>query len=170
VLKLRSGDDAAAALLEELYREPLLRFARGYLGAQDAEDAVQDILCTVLAAETVPDDFRVWIYTVTRRRCLNLLRGRGRRRDAAPLPERIDLPGTLRGQLTRLTEAERGRRVQEALAALPEAQREVLRLRYTEQLSRAEIARVLDVPEARVKSRLYEAMKKLREHPSLAGD
>ena len=43
----------------------------------------------------------------------------------------------------------------------------MLRLRYAEGLSRAEIAYVLEVPESVVKSRLFEGLKKLREHTSL---
>jgi RNA polymerase sigma factor (sigma-70 family) len=53
------------------------------------------------------------------------------------------------------------------LAELPESQREVLHLRYAEDLSRADIAEVLDIPEPVVKSRLYEGMVKLRTHDSL---
>ena len=45
----------------------------------------------------------------------------------------------------------------------------MLRLRYAEGLSRAEIACVLEVPESVVKSRLFEGLKKLREHTSLLG-
>ena len=50
---------------------------------------------------------------------------------------------------------------------LSEAQREAIRLRYVEDLSRAEIAEVLDLPESVVKSRLFESLKKLREQASL---
>jgi RNA polymerase sigma-70 factor (ECF subfamily) len=48
------------------------------------------------------------------------------------------------------------------IAALPEDQREVLRLRYAEGLLRDEIAEVLDIPLSVVKSRIYEALKALR--------
>ena len=40
--------------------------------------------------------------------------------------------------------------------------REVLWLRYTEELSRAEIADVLEIPEPIVKSRIYEGLERLR--------
>ena len=51
--------------------------------------------------------------------------------------------------------------------ATVEAQREVLRLRYVEDLTRGEIAEVLEVPESAVKSRLFETLKRLREKASL---
>ena len=56
------------------------------------------------------------------------------------------------------------------LAAPPLEQREVICLRHGEELSREEIAYVFDIPEATVKSRLFQALKKLREHTSLLDD
>jgi RNA polymerase sigma factor (sigma-70 family) len=56
------------------------------------------------------------------------------------------------------------------LSTLRPAQREVLRLRYTENLSRSEIAEVLDISESVVKSQLFEGLEKLRNHPSLIED
>ena len=43
----------------------MVRLAWGYLSdLDDAEDAAQEIFCKVLEAETVPDDFRAWLYRV----------------------------------------------------------------------------------------------------------
>ncbi|MCG8409297.1 MAG: sigma-70 family RNA polymerase sigma factor [Phycisphaerales bacterium] len=53
------------------------------------------------------------------------------------------------------------------MATLPPTYHEVLRLRHVEGLSRAEIASVLEIPESVVESRLFEGLKKLREHTSL---
>jgi RNA polymerase sigma-70 factor (ECF subfamily) len=54
-------------------------------------------------------------------------------------------------------------RVREALAALPEADREVLVLRHLEQLSAREAAAVLGLTEAALKSRALRAMQRLRK-------
>ena len=70
----------------------------------------------------------------------------------------------LTGQLTRLVKMERHEKLRRLLDELPPAQHEVLRLRYTEGLSRSEIAQVLDITESVVKSRLYEGLEKLRGH------
>lgn len=51
------------------------------------------------------------------------------------------------------------------LAALPEGQREVLLLRFVDDLELAEIAAALEIPLGTVKSRLHEALRKLREDP-----
>jgi DNA-directed RNA polymerase specialized sigma24 family protein len=50
------------------------------------------------------------------------------------------------------------------VAGLPAEQREALRLRDVEGLGRAEIAYVLEIPEASVKTRLFEGLRKLRAH------
>lgn len=51
------------------------------------------------------------------------------------------------------------------LAALPEAQREVLLLRFVDDLELSEIADALSIPLGTVKSRLHQALQKLREDP-----
>jgi len=53
-------------------------------------------------------------------------------------------------------------RVQAALAELPARDREVLVLRYLEQLSNSEIAAVLEITEAAVKMRHLRAVERLR--------
>ena len=52
-----------------------------------------------------------------------------------------------------------------ALAGLPEAQREVLLLRYADGLSEVEIAAVLGIPQGTVKSRAHHALRCLRSDP-----
>lgn len=164
VVGLREGDGAAAQLLEQLYRKPLLAFAWGYLRDRDAaEDAVQDTFVNVMNSDTVPDAFRPWIYRITRNHCLNVLRAKGRRRDDARLATHVDVWQSAAGALTRFAEAERSHEVARALADLTPEQQEVLRLRYADGLSRDEVAQVLDVPESTVKSRLFAGLKRLRE-------
>lgn len=161
--------------MHRLYREALLRFCWGYLGRiEEAEDAVQDISYKVLSATDIPDAFRPWLYKIARNRCLNLLRQRARHNDRQALDSDRGqaLPGVsqvyeaLTGQLTQLVRNEARSNLAEMVQSLEETQREVLRLRYVEDLSRTEIAEVLDIPESVVKSRIFEGLKKLREHAS----
>ncbi len=168
VVRLRAGDADAGAVLVEFYREAMMRFCWAYLGsAEQAEDAVQEIFYKVLKARSVPDRFRPWLYRIARNHCLNAVRDRARRRPARDLPADSRLRDSATGYLTRLVKNERRARVAHLLAAMPAEYREVLHLRYGEELSRAEIAEVLELPESVVKSRLYEGLKKLREHSSL---
>ncbi len=165
---LRGGDARSGELLDHLYGRKLVRFCIGYVGdPTEAEDVVQDVFVKVLRNDAVPDNFRAWIYKICRNRCLDVLRGRGRRRDDQALLTNAPYKAELTGQLTRLVKEERHEKLRRLLDELPPAQTEVLRLRYTEGLSRAEIAEVLDIAESVVKSRLYEGLEKLRSHDSL---
>jgi len=168
VTRLRDGDPKAGNLLCDLYHPPLMRFCFRYLGSQEeAEDVVQEVFLRVLKNNALPLNFRAWIYKIARNRCLDVIRSRGRRRDDLDLPAASQLDADLTGCLTRLVRREQRVHLKRALAELPEDQREVLHLRYAEDLSRTEIAEVLDLPEPIVKSRLYEGMVRLRTHDSL---
>lgn len=169
--RLRAGDGEAGQLLDSSYRAAMLRFCRGYLGsAEEAEDAIQEIFCKVLATTQVPENFRAWLYRIARNHCLNLIRTRKRRRTDDDLPPDTQLHDEQTGNLTRLIRIEQHQRLADLLAMLSSSQREALRLRYTEGLSRAEVAEVLELPESVVKSRLFEGIKALREHTSLLTD
>ncbi len=170
VQKLRAGNNHAAILLDGLYREALTRFAWGYVGnVEDAADAVQEVFYKVLATREVPEKFRAWIYRVTRNHCLNVIRDGKRRRADDALKSQQDLADSLTGNLTRMEKEEERQRLVEALLLLSDDHQEVLRLRYTEGLSRQEISDVLDIPVPTVKSRLFEVLKKLRLGTDLGG-
>jgi len=167
VSRLRAKDPQAGAELHRLYHEALLRFCWGYLGRmEEAEDAVQDISCKVLTAVDIPDDFRPWLYKITRNHCLNLIRRRAIHKDGQPAAGVSQVYEALTGQLTQLVRNEARSRLADMVQSLDESQREVLRLRYVEDLSRAEIAEVLDLPESVVKSRIFEGLRRLREEAS----
>ena len=164
VALLRRGDPSAGTKLDNEYRGPLVRFCWGYLGKLDeAEDAVQEIYLKVLSADSVPDQFRLWIYKIARHHCLNVLRWRAARHDHATLPASSQIGAAMTGHLSRLARQEKHERLETLIQSLSVEQSEVLRLRYVENLSRAEIASILDLSEQLVKSRLFEGLKTLRE-------
>ncbi len=171
VARLVEGDPEAAGILDRVYRPALQRFCWGYLGnMEEAEDAVQDVWHKVLQADSVPDRFKPWLYKIARNHCCNLLRERARRKEGAELPAASQVDAALTGHLTRLVKGEVNSQLAAAVSGLTDRQREVLRLRYVEDLARAEIAEVLDVPESVVKSRLFESMKRLREQVAMLED
>ncbi len=67
------------------------------------------------------------------------------------------------GPQEQLERDEELRRVQAAIALLPEPHRLTLVLRYYSELSEAEIAEALDIPIGTVKSRLHAARVRLQE-------
>jgi len=159
--QLPAGD--AAGWLERTFRGPMVTFCYGYLGRlEDAEDAVQEVFCRALRSGRTPDNLKAWLYKIARNHCLNELRNRNRRRDGAALAGQPDVQAMLTGNLTRLVKGEQRSRLGRMLVGLPEMYQEVLRLRYAHDLSRGEIADLLEIDESIVKSRLYEGLKRLR--------
>ncbi|MGD8412660.1 MAG: sigma-70 family RNA polymerase sigma factor [Candidatus Latescibacterota bacterium] len=171
VVRLRDGHSEAGKVLDQLYRSRLVRFSLGYLGnREEAEDAAQDVFYRVINSPTVPDNFRAWIYEICRNCCLDRLRAKNRRPDDQTLPTTSYFADHMTGNLTRLIKGERKAQLWQRLAALPADQREVLLLRYTEGLSRAEISQVLGIPENLVKHRIYNGLEKLRKDKSFDPD
>ena len=159
---LNRRDPVAGSLLERRHRDALTRFCLGYLGRiEEAEDAVQEIFLKVVQAPAVPTHFRPWLYKIARNHCLKCVR-RGAWHDGQ-IAQPSQIPEALTGQLTRMVKDEAQARLRQAFLLLSDEQREVLRLRYVENLSRGEIAEILEVPETLVKSRLFEGLKSLRE-------
>lgn len=149
---------------DAVHRPALVRFCEGYLGRRDdAEDAAQEVLAQALAARESIAEPAAWLRRAARNHCLNVLRARRRRRDSERLPtDPPFLAASLAGPLTQLAGAESEKAVAAALAALDDGEREALWLRYGENLSREEISAILSLPESVVKSRLHEALEKLR--------
>src|ERR1700744_4944727 len=95
--RAQRGDEDAFAALTAPYRRELQLHCYRILGSlQDAEDLLQE---TLLAAWRGLEQFegrsslRAWLYTIATNRCLNVLRARGRRPQAAPAPDGT-LPAT----------------------------------------------------------------------------
>ena len=161
--RLRARAPGASDDLVAEYRPAIVRYAYGYLGDSGAaEDAAQEVLMKALSATTMPDSVRPWLYRIARNHCLNLMRNRRVRGEEA-MPERPTFADSATGHLSRLVRMENEAEIVARVESLSPDHREVLDLRYGEDLSRDEIAHVLDLPPSVVKSRLYEAMKRLRD-------
>lgn len=138
----------------------VLRFVRRRVPSADSDDVVAEIFTVAWrrleAVPSAPDD-RLWLYAVARRtvaqaRRTKLRHGRLRRRVAT------QREGIASGHSDPAID-----RVHVALAKLRKGDRDVLELFYWEDLSQAEIARVLDCSEAAVAQRLSRARKRLRD-------
>jgi RNA polymerase sigma-70 factor (ECF subfamily) len=179
------GDPAAREELLAVHRRRLVRMVavrldRRVAGRIDPSDVVQEALLE--AAGKLPDYLRqrpVAFYPWLRRLAWeHLLKAHqrhlgARRRSVAREQEGLGLPdesvlelaARLVGKATspshQLLRQELCQRVRSALAQLPEADREVLVLRYLEQLPLKEIALVLGLQEGAVKMRHTRALTRL---------
>ncbi|MGF1679102.1 MAG: RNA polymerase sigma factor [Candidatus Methylacidiphilales bacterium] len=149
----------------ERYESPLLGYTRQITGdLEEARDVVQDSfvkLCRERPAK-VGDPPGAWLYRVCRNRALDLYR---RRIKNGPVGSDI-VPEGICPQLTPDTAADastRQRVVAELMAELTPTQRELVRLKFMDQLSYREIATITGLSVGNVGVHLHHAMKRLRE-------
>jgi RNA polymerase sigma factor (sigma-70 family) len=129
-----------------------------------AEDAVQDAFMAVWrsAARFVPERSKAstWLLTFVHRRAVDVVRREERRR-AEPLEAASVPAGEATDEVVWLRfERER---VQRALRALPDAQREALELAYYGGFTQSELADRLGQPLGTIKSRMFAGLSRLRE-------
>ena len=150
------------ALLAELPR--LRRYAMALLRDRTAaDDLVQDSVLRALDRLHLwreGTNMRTWLFTIMHNLYANKMRSLARRRDDRPLDAAVMTRGEAPNQLHAVALAQLG----EALATLPDAQRETLLLVGLEGMSYRESAEVLDVPVGTVMSRVSRARETLRRH------
>jgi len=163
-----------AELLDRLiiqYQHRLLRYLLFLTSNRDlAEDLFQETWMRVLtrgAQYNGAARFDTWLFTIAR----NLLIDLRRKRTMASLEEMCEIDGEERAfevpsdeptPLDMYQVRENGQRVTAALLTLDPLHREVLILRFHEELSLEEIAQVTRAPLSTVKSRLYRGLAALK--------
>lgn len=137
----------------------------------DAEEAVQEAFLRAWRfRNALPsgEGHRAWMYRVLVNACYSKLRTEIPRRDrsagSAPLDQLVDRSVAPDDEAVR---SDRANIVQGALDELPEHLRTVVVLRYWTGLSEREIATAIRRRPGTVKSRLYEARRRLADHPRL---
>jgi RNA polymerase sigma-70 factor (ECF subfamily) len=143
-------------LVEQAY-EPLQRFLRRRTDPATAEDVLGDVLLVLWRrVDEIPAEAPVaWAYGVARGCLANHVRSDARKRR---LVERLAIEPAAAPEL----DAEHWA-LDEALAQLPDTDRELLRLWAWEQLAPREIATVLDITPNAASIRLHRAIGKLKE-------
>jgi RNA polymerase sigma-70 factor (ECF subfamily) len=177
MLRYRDGDVRAFEVLVTRHRKPVYNFILRFVRDRaHAEDVLQEtFLRLIKGAEAYERQarFTTWLYTIARNLCIDASR-RGKHRQMASLDAPAGADGDGQSLLERVGDgaapADRqviGRelqaRMQEAIAALPEEQREIFLLRELADLQFNQIAEVVGCPENTVKSRMRYAVEKLRE-------
>ena len=124
-----------------------------------AEEVAQDVflqLHSSLATLQSAEHITFWLRKVTCHRAIDY--GRRRRWPQVSLDDVAELQARVSTRDPMLT-----RRLRRIIASLPENARMVVILRYQEDLTPIEIADVLDMPVATVKSHLQRSLARLRE-------
>jgi RNA polymerase sigma-70 factor (ECF subfamily) len=167
---LRRRDPELLDRLIEQYQYRLFRYLFYLTGSREtAEDLFQETWIRVLERGHQYDGhskFETWLFAIARHLVIDLSRRKS--------PQSLDaLMETDSGRpfepeasgssaLDLVAGREMGARIQASLGRLPAIYREVLLLRFQEELGLEEIAAVLGTPLPTVKSRLYRGLEALR--------
>ncbi|MDC7231930.1 MAG: RNA polymerase sigma factor [Spirochaetales bacterium] len=127
---------------------------------QDREDTLQDILEKLVARIYSYDNryaLSTWVYAVARNHCLDLLRKQKRQPSFSGLDEGNVLVSSETSPEDILAENQDQTRMRQLMARLPREERQVLFLKYYEDMTFKEIARVMSRPVGTVKYLSFKA-------------
>ncbi len=170
ILALQKGDPEAFASLLGRYQNRLYRYLLRWVHEPaSAEDLFQLTWMRILQHIRGFDErrnFEAWLFAVARNVAIDYLR---RRRPASleePVGDDLTLSAALAsgdpGPLEQVLRSEKLGLVRKALESQPPVYREILSLRFEEEMKLEQISEVLSVPLGTVKTRLARALERLR--------
>jgi RNA polymerase sigma-70 factor (ECF subfamily) len=169
VAAAQGGDAGAVQALLVRYEGQIYRI--GLRMCRDPEDAREVLQETLFAAARTLGEFRseaavgTWFYAIARSFCIKMRRRGGRAASSGEAGDdeaaRVPDPGRLPDEAA--ADGEVGAALRRAIDELAEGYREVLVLRDVEGLTASEVATVLGIGVAAVKSRLHRARLTLRD-------
>jgi len=170
----QSGDTRAFDELVRRYREEVYRLCFKFLrNEDDAAEALQDAFLSAfrgLKNFKAESTFSTWLYRIATN--ASLMKYRKRRDNLVSLEQSqstnegapaLQIPDWSKQPLEDLLDAETRQVMEEGKALLPEDQRTVFVMRDEDGLSNAEVAEILSLSVAAVKSRLHRARLDLRD-------
>lgn len=170
IRRFQRGQPGAFDALFERYKDYVYRVAFFVTrNSGDAEESTQEAFLDVLHAlprfkVDGPARFETWLYKVTVNRCRS--RFRRKRPPSADWDELADelIAGVNGDPEHSALKSEMRNAIWKAVDGLPDAQREIIALRYLSDLSYDEIAQALGLNMGTVKSRLYYAHQALQKN------
>jgi RNA polymerase sigma-70 factor, ECF subfamily len=167
---LHGGDPEVLDSLIELYQHRLFRYLLSITGSRpSAQDLFQETWLRVLERGRQYRSqwkFEVWLFSIAR----HLVIDEARRKKGTSLQELMDPEAGTGFQpvadgpspFEEMSAGEEGQRMSRFLSRIPAGYREVLALRFQDELALEEIATVVHAPLSTVKSRLYRGLEALR--------
>lgn len=173
IARARRGDADAFEQLVVAYREQVFRLALRMCGSEaDADEVAQEAFLS--AWKALPNfrgesQFSTWLYQLTTHAAIDLMRREKRQIAAADITE-VSAAAPAPSPQQQAEQSEQREIVRDAILQLAPEQREVVVLRFMEELSYEEIGAVLKLPSGTVKSRLNRAKAQLKEILSKSGN
>ena len=176
MLRVKRGDRVAFTELVEKYKQPVMNFVcRSLRDETEAEDLAQNVFLQVYKSRARYErtaKFSTWLFTIARNLCLNEIRRRTRHPaesleethvEGDDLPPRQYEDKQVFLPTENVLHSELARKIEEALAALPENQRTAILLCRQDELSYEEIAQVLGCSLSATKSLIHRGRETLKE-------
>jgi RNA polymerase sigma-70 factor (ECF subfamily) len=163
VLAARRGDAEAFRELYRAYRDPVWTLVVSLVGdSSQAQDVMQNVFFKAfrgLGGYRFQSGLFTWMYRIAHNECLNHLR----RREVPQVPLEAIVGRGREIDKARVSDLEEARRaaLRDAVKQLPFKMREVVVLKYVEDLSYTEMSRILGCPPGTVASRLNRALAEL---------
>ena len=171
-LAVHRRESGAFERLISRFEAPLFNYAQRILqNAFDAQEVVQDAMMRAHRALTRQYDeprcaalaLRPWLFKTVRNLCLNRRRSKTRALEQ-PLESFDDgRLGPFVAPEAAIEQREEAERLRAALAVLPTDVRELIVLRFEEEMSYSEIARTIGGTEASLRGKVFRSLKLLRE-------
>lgn len=166
VSKARQGDNQAFAEIYDSFAQKIFKYIR--LKIQDrhqAEDILQEVFIKAYRGLGSLDmenlNFNAWLYRVTGNTINDFFRKKYRTPEIVGMDEKFDVPSGY--SLEKEAEIKwEWNEAREAFGLLPPVYRQVLELRFTEQLSLSEVAKILHKNNLSVRLIQHRALKKVR--------
>ena len=160
VRRMTAGDEAAAETLVKRYYAEILRYCHWHAPTRMlAEDAAQETFLKFIRYAPryqARGRLRALLYQIARHTCIDM----ARRRSLCDVS--LDESAEPACEDAGFTEARTRATLRELVQTLPQAQREIVLLRFAQDLTLREIAQVTGLPLRTVQSRLRAALKRLR--------
>jgi RNA polymerase sigma-70 factor (ECF subfamily) len=176
MVRYQQGEVRAFEVLLGRHRKSVFNFILRYVGDKEtAEDLLQETFMRVIKGADAykrQAKFTTWLYTIARILCVDQTRRRKHRKHASlDAPMGVDddsgtlldvVPSSEMASDRKSVNKQLYQRLQGAIGALSEEQREVFLMREFLDMPFKQIADVVGVPENTVKSRMRYALEKLR--------
>ncbi len=165
--RFKAGDASAFDKIVEEYSGRVAMLANRLLGwSGDVEDIVQDVFLSVFVGRKkfrLKSSLKTWLFTITINKCRTYRYRRTLRlRFFSTAWRKISSQLAPAADRT-IMDAEKFNCVRRAVMALPVKYREVVVLRYLQELSTSEICKILGISESNLHTRLSRAREKLKE-------
>lgn len=158
--RLSASEPLDLAALYDRFAPELYRYIYHRLGAKTlAEDLTAEVFVRVLNSPRAPNDWRAYLYRIAHNLVIDSLRKN---------PHVLEHAGewivdAQNDPVERAETADEQRRLRKAIARLTPDQQQVIVLKFVEEMSNAQVGRILGKPEGAVKALQHRALDNLRK-------